>query len=137
MHCSGDLAEGLWREIAWFSAGPIRTPLLLGKVTPRRPARDIAQNSSSAKRPGPPWKSLYVVTEKDGHSEARATARKGSTMPKGRAIRVLGITIRNERAQEAATIWPASERKTQLLVGLKLATGKRPASSIGNRISSP
>ena len=120
MQFSGDLAEIYDAEIA---AGQSRADaIMLNKVHPEDRARYRAEFIRALKGQAP-MEIAYRVQERDG--SVRPVQLRGEVFrnSEGRAIRVLGLTIdMTEQAQAATLLAEQTERQTQLLSRLKLAT---------------
>jgi two-component system, sensor histidine kinase and response regulator len=120
MQFSGDLAEVYGAEIAVADADP--DAMMLGKVHPDDRARYRAEFIKALKGHAP-MEIAYRVKERDGR--VRPVQLRGEVFrnARGRAIRVLGLTIDMSAQAEAATLLAEqAERQTQLLLRLKLAT---------------
>ena len=120
MHFSGDLAEIYDAEIA--AADSRADSMMLNKVHPDDRARYRAEFIKALKGEAP-MEIAYRVQERDG--TVRPVQLRGEVFrnSQGRAIRVLGLTIdMTDQARAAAQLAEQSERQTQLLSRLKLAT---------------
>jgi len=120
MHFSGDLAEIYDAEIA--AADSRADSMMLNKVHPEDRARYRTEFVRALKGEAP-MEIAYRVQERDG--TVRPVQLRGEVFRnlQGRAIRVLGLTIdMTDQARAAAQLAEQSERQTQLLSRLKLAT---------------
>ncbi len=120
MQFSGNLAEIYDAEIA---AGDSRADaMMLNKVHPDDRARYRAEFIMALKGQAP-MEIAYRVKERDGTIRSFQLRGEVFRNAKGRAIRVLGLTIdMSGQVHAAALLAEQAERQTQLLSRLKLAT---------------